>query len=71
MFYYDNIYFVWFVVLAAIVFLFFKDALKENSFYFLVITLLYAYIALSYVVVRFLTDIRFDTGGVFLFTIIK
>jgi len=66
MFYYDNIYFVWFVALAAIAFLFFKDALKENSFYFLVITLLYAYIALSYVVVRFLTDIRFDTGGVYI-----
>ena len=54
MFYFENIYLVWFIVLAAVSFLFFKNAVKENSFYFLVITLLYAYIGLSYVVIELL-----------------
>ena len=39
-------------------FLFFKNALKENSFYFLVITILYAYIELSYVVIQLLFSQR-------------
>ncbi len=66
MFYYDNIYLVWFVVLAAIVFLFFKDALKQRSFYFLVVTLLYAYVGLSYLVVKVLTASDFNEGLIIL-----
>lgn len=53
-FYFENIYLIWFAALAAIAFFFFKNAIKENSFYFLVITLLYAYTGLSYVVIKLL-----------------
>ena len=52
MFYFENIYLVWFIVLAIVSFWGFKNAIKENSFYFLVVTLLYAYIGLSYVVIE-------------------
>ena len=54
MFYFENYYLLWFLLLSAACFLFFKSALKENSFYFLVITILYAYIELSYVVIQLL-----------------
>lgn len=54
MFNFEDIYLIWFVVLAAITFFFFKTAMKENSFYFLVIAMLYAYIGLSYVVIKLL-----------------
>ncbi|MEP6512685.1 MAG: DUF2157 domain-containing protein [Parafilimonas sp.] len=55
LFYFENIYFVWFLMLAAVSALFFKLAIKERSFYFLVITVLYAYIGLCYVVVELLS----------------
>ncbi len=55
LFYFENIYFVWFLMLAAVSVLFFKHAITERSFYFLVITVLYAYIGLCYVVVELLS----------------
>jgi hypothetical protein len=54
MFYYKDIYLVWFIIMAGITAFFFTNALKENSFYFLVITVLYAYIGLCYVVIELL-----------------
>jgi hypothetical protein len=54
MFRYDNIYLLWFLVLALITAYFFKSALKERSFYFLVISVLYAYVGISYVVMELL-----------------
>jgi hypothetical protein len=45
---------LWFLVLAGASLLSFKHALKENSFYFLVITVLYFYVGLSAVVMRLL-----------------
>lgn len=54
MFYFENYYLLLFLPLCIASFLFFKNALKENSFYFLVITILYAYIGLSYVVIQLL-----------------
>src|SRR5450432_3389713 len=62
MFYFENIYLVWFIVLVAVSFFFFKNAVKGNSFYFLVITLLYAYIGVSYVVIELLLMTGFDMG---------
>ena len=66
MFYFESIYLVYFIVLAAVSFLFFKNAVKDNSFYFLVITLLYAYIGLSYVVIELLLMTEFDMGPIYL-----
>ncbi len=54
MFYFEKYYLIWFLLLSVACFLFFKNAIKENSFYFLVITILYAYIGLSYVFMRLL-----------------
>jgi hypothetical protein len=61
MFNYHNMYFLWFLVIMAVAYLFFANALKENSFYFLVITALYAYIAVCYVALDLLFVI--ESGG--------
>ncbi len=53
-FYFEKYYLFWFLVLSITSFLFLKNSLKENSFYFLVITILYEYIGLSYVFMRLL-----------------
>ena len=64
--YFQNMYLICLVLLAGVSFVFFKNALKENSFYFLVITLLYAYIGVSYVVVRLLSKSAFDMMPIYL-----
>ena len=66
MFYFESWYPVWFIMLASVSFWFFKSALKEGSFYFLVVTLLYAYIGLSYVVIELLLMTGLDMGPVYL-----
>ena len=61
------IYFIVFIVLAAISFFFYKRSIEIKSFYFLLITTLYFYIGLSYTIVRFLLkDLNADIGGVYL-----
>ncbi len=55
MFSYDGIYMLWFLLLAISCYLLYRKALAERSFYFLVVTILYAYAALSYVMIRLLS----------------
>lgn len=52
LFYYDRIYFLIFLALIVSSFFLYRNAIKEQSAYFLVVTLLYSYIGLSYVVVQ-------------------
>lgn len=52
LFLFSNIYFIWFVILAAATFLFVKNAINEKSSYFLVVAALYFYIGLSYFVIE-------------------
>ena len=66
MFHFENIYFVWFVVLCGICFFFFKNAVKENSFYFLVLTLLYGYIGLSYIAINLMLLLGGVEGTIYL-----
>jgi hypothetical protein len=51
---FSELYLLWFLFLAGICFYYFTVAVKEKSFYFLVITAIYFYIALGYVVIRLL-----------------
>ena len=55
LFYYDKFYLLIFLVLSLAAYLLYKNAVKEKSFYFLVVTLLYFYIGLSYFVIRMLS----------------
>ena len=54
LFHFDHFLLIWFLILAVAIFLFFTDAIKKGSFYFLVVAVLYGYIGVSYVVCRLL-----------------
>jgi len=60
-----TINYLWFLLLAAICAYLFIMATREKSFYFIVITLLYAYIGISYMVIELLSNIG-DIGSVYL-----
>jgi hypothetical protein len=58
MFHFTPYYFLWFLLLAGVGFLSFKNALQENSFYFLLVTILYGYAGLSFVIVKLLSPLQ-------------
>jgi hypothetical protein len=67
MFQFENIYLLWFLLLAGIAFNFYKEALRTKSFYLLLVLTLYLYIGLSYVVLSLLfKTLNADIGGVYL-----
>lgn len=49
---FNRLYMLWFLVLAGVAYAIYSMALKHHSFYFLLITIIYAYIGLTYVVMR-------------------
>ena len=66
MFHFTQFYLLWLIALSVVCAWFIRDALKLNSFYFFVITVLYGYIAICYVVVDLLIKIGGDTGVLYL-----
>jgi Predicted membrane protein (DUF2157) len=54
LFTYDQVYLLWFLGFMGIAWFFYMQAFHRRSFYFIVVIVLYAYIALCYVVVRLL-----------------
>lgn len=62
---FDAGWIAWFAFMAAIGYFIFKEAFKERSFYFVLITVLYGYIAVSIAVVRLLI-LTNDIGGIYL-----
>ena len=66
LFHFHSVYLVWFLMLASFSFLAFRYAIKERSFYFLVITVLYGWIGLSYVIIEVLTGINTDVASIYL-----
>lgn len=57
MFAFEHTYLLWFLVLAGATVFFYLQAVRNHSFYFLLIITLYAYIGLSYVVLRLLSNL--------------
>lgn len=66
MFEFDKIYFLWFLLLMGIAGFFYRKAIQERSFYYMLILTLYAYIGISYVVVMLLLDNDFSDGVLYL-----
>jgi len=67
MFHFEAIYLLWFVALTVGSYLFYQKALREKSFYIIVVSAIYSYIALSYVVIQLLTHLHhFDLGAIYL-----
>ena len=65
LFHFEQTYFVWFLVLACFGFFAFRHAIKKRSFYFLVITALYTWIGLSYVMIELLTSTNDEMAGIY------
>jgi hypothetical protein len=67
MIHYENWFLLWFIIMAAFGFYVYKKAVMDHSFYFLLMLAIYAYIALGYVVIRFLFgSAGLDVGGGYL-----
>lgn len=66
MVHFSSSYAFWFLPLAGLAVFQFLEAKKEKSFYFLVITTLYFYAGISYLVIRFLFQTSFDEGALYL-----
>ncbi len=54
MFHFEHVYFLWFLLLAGISWYFYLKAIADRSFYFMLVSTLYAYIGISYVFIRLL-----------------
>lgn len=65
MFMSERLYFSWFLLLLGIAWFVYRQAMKNQSFYFFLLVALYTYIALSYVVTSSLDIIRVG-GGIYL-----
>lgn len=72
LFYYENLYLLNILWLAGAAFLMYQEAMKERSSYFLVFTLLYFYVGISYFFVRLmLFDDMAAVYGIILYFIIS
>ncbi|MEP6465284.1 MAG: DUF2157 domain-containing protein [Parafilimonas sp.] len=68
MFYYETLYLIWFAFILAPTFFMWRYALSKKSFYFLVVTVLYSYIAFCYIIFR-LIPVFNNTGAFYLYII--
>jgi hypothetical protein len=67
LFEFENIYLLWFLLLAGIAFYFYNEAMRSKSFYLLLVLTLYTYIGFTYVIMRLLFyTANADIGGVYL-----
>jgi len=60
MFHFDSFYLLWLLTLAGLVIYFYRKARRMSSFYFMLMLTLYAYVGISYVVVKLLMFDSFD-----------
>jgi len=54
MFHFDAAYLLWFLIVALVAWFTFKYAFEKRSFYFLIVMILYGYLALTYVFIKLL-----------------
>lgn len=63
MFQFEDLYMLWLLPLAGAVFYFYKKALADASFYFMLMLTLYAYIGLSYIVLHVMLFGKLGVGN--------
>jgi hypothetical protein len=66
LFHFRPLYMVWFLAIALVSYGAYRYAITKRSYYLLVITLLYFYIAISYVVLDIVSKISRDIEGIYL-----
>jgi hypothetical protein len=60
MFHFDKVYLLWLIPLAGASFYFYKKALTQSSFYFILMISVYGYIAITYIIMRLLMNNSMD-----------
>ena len=65
-FHFESIYFLWFLLLAAVSAYQWVQAVRHRSFYFLLVTILYFYIGLSYVILRALISSHSGEANIYI-----
>ncbi len=63
---FDQYYLLWFLLLVAVAAYEFSAAVKERSFYFLVVSTIYFYTGMSYVIIRSLFKLSSGEGNIYL-----
>lgn len=63
LFKFDQVYLLWWLTLMLIAWFLCTQAFRRRSFYFIVVIVLYAYIALGYVIMQALSKMSFDNVG--------
>lgn len=66
LFHFNSSYLLWMVLLFAFAGYSYLKAIREHSFYFFLVTVLYAYTGLSYVVIRLLLFNKFELTGMYI-----
>jgi hypothetical protein len=66
LFHFEAVYLFWFLLLLGVAWMFYRKAIQERSFYYLLLVTLYSFIGLSYVVLRFLLDRSFSDNSLYL-----
>ena len=61
MFHFGAVYLLWFLLLVGMIYFFYRKALLDKSFYFMLVITLYFYIGVSYVVLKVLESMS-DIG---------
>jgi hypothetical protein len=62
-FQFDKVYLAWFLLLLGLAFYFYRLGLRRSSFYFLVVVVIYTYIAISYTFIRLISEIVPNGGS--------
>jgi hypothetical protein len=61
MFHFESVYLGWFLLLAVLTYYFYRRAIMEKSFYFILVTIVYAFVGISWVVIQLLDKMTGDT----------
>lgn len=67
MFHFDSGYLVWLALLTCIAIFYYRKALRESAFYFILLLTLYGFVGLSYVIMKLIFDVaNMDITGAYL-----
>ncbi|MEO6733082.1 MAG: DUF2157 domain-containing protein [Ferruginibacter sp.] len=66
MIHFSVVYLVWFLILMGLAYFFYLKAIKDKSFYFILIITLYTYIGVSYVIINLLSNFGSGIAAIYL-----
>jgi hypothetical protein len=65
MFHFEEFYMLWLLPLSGAIIYFYRRALADASFYFMLMLTLYGYVGISYVVIRLMLSVGHEVGVIY------